>query len=67
MKVTVKRAMIDRARQTMLVADASKFARTALLRVAAIDEIAVLVTDAEPPRALVTRAAEGDCEIVVAE
>lgn len=67
MKVAVKRAMIDRARQTMLVADASKFARTALLRVAAIDEMAVLVTDAEPPRALAARAAEGDCEIIVAE
>jgi DeoR family glycerol-3-phosphate regulon repressor len=66
LKVGVKRAMMARARRTMLVADGSKFARTALTHVATLDEIAVLVTDAPVTSRLAARAVEGGCRIVVA-
>jgi DeoR family glycerol-3-phosphate regulon repressor len=67
LKVGVKRAMIARARRAMLIADASKFARTAPVCIAAPDEIGVLVTDAEPPEALGSILAENGCRVVVAD
>lgn len=67
LKVGVKRAMMRRARRTMLIADASKFERTALVRVAPLDEIALLVTDAALPEPLARRATESGCRVVIAE
>ncbi len=45
----VKRAMIRAARQVVLVTDSSKWGRTSLTRVAALDEIDILVTDHDLP------------------
>lgn len=67
LKVGVKRAMIGRARRTMLVADASKFGRTALLRVAGLDELGAIVTDEPLPEPLAAQAAECGCQVIVAE
>ncbi len=66
LKVATKRAMIARARRTLLVADATKFARSAVVRVAEFEAVSTLITDAAPPDRLATRMAEAGCRLVVA-
>lgn len=44
-EVLVSRAIIENARQVILVSDASKFTRRAPVRIARLDEIDILVTD----------------------
>ncbi len=51
-EVSVARAIIDCARQTLLVADHLKFERRAMVRICDISRIDVLVTDAQPPQRL---------------
>ncbi|MEV6338874.1 DeoR/GlpR family DNA-binding transcription regulator [Nocardia vinacea] len=46
LEIPVKRAMVAAARSTIVVADSSKFGRRALARVAGLDEVQSLVTDA---------------------
>jgi DeoR family transcriptional regulator of aga operon len=46
LEVPIKRAMIEAADTTLVVVDSSKFGRRALARVAAVDEVAGVVTDA---------------------
>ena len=53
-EVRVAQAIIDNARRVMLVADASKFARSAPVRIARLDQIDVFVTDRLPSEALRT-------------
>ena len=48
-EVRVARTLIAQARSTILVADASKFERTAPVRIASLEEIDRFVTDAPPP------------------
>ena len=48
-EVRVARSLIARARQTILVADRSKFERSAPVRIASLEEIDCFVTDAPPP------------------
>ena len=50
-EVQVSRAIIENARRVMLVADASKFARRAPVRIASLAEIDILVTDRLPSHA----------------
>lgn len=50
-EVTVSRAIIDNARQVMLVADGLKFARTAPIRIGHLAEIDIFVTDELPSAA----------------
>lgn len=45
LEVPLKRAIIAAAAQTVVVADSSKFGRRALARVAALDEVDVIITD----------------------
>ena len=47
-EVEVSRAIIENAHRVILVADSSKFARRAPVRIASLDEIDVLVTDHLP-------------------
>ena len=49
-EVKVAQAIIANARHVILVADASKFARTAPVRIARIGQIGTFVTDRCPPR-----------------
>jgi DeoR family glycerol-3-phosphate regulon repressor len=65
-KVAAKRAMMAGARRRLLLADASKFGRPALMRLGAASEFHVLVTDAEPPAQLRKAFASGGPEILVA-
>lgn len=47
-EVQVSRAILENARQVLLVADASKFSRRAPVRIARLSEVDVLVTDRLP-------------------
>ena len=49
-EVQVSRAIIENARQVMLVTDQTKFSRRAPVRIARLDEINILVTDQLPPK-----------------
>jgi DeoR family glycerol-3-phosphate regulon repressor len=48
-EVKVARAIIEGARQTILVADSMKYARSAPVRIGHLSELAVFVTDEAPP------------------
>lgn len=50
--VWVKRTMIERARQTVLVLDNSKFEQKAFETICALDAVDHLVTDGDPPKPL---------------
>lgn len=63
-KIAAKQAVIARARQAVVVADAGKFARSAVVRIAPPDAFALLVSDAEPPAALATRLAEAGVRVL---
>jgi len=51
-KIAVKQAALRRADMTVAVGDASKFLRQAVMRLAPVDDITRLVTDAAPPASL---------------
>ena len=51
--VWVKRTMIERAKETVLVLDNSKFEQKAFENICALDAVDHLVTDAAPPKPLV--------------
>ncbi|GFE62990.1 DeoR/GlpR family DNA-binding transcription regulator [Litoreibacter roseus] len=51
-EVGVSRAIIEQARRTFLVADHSKFDRTAPVRIASMSEVDAFYTDALPPNPL---------------
>jgi DeoR family glycerol-3-phosphate regulon repressor len=53
-EVLAARAIIDHARSVILVADATKFERSAPIRIANISSIHHFVTDLEPPPAFST-------------
>ncbi|MGY9047885.1 hypothetical protein P775_05855 [Puniceibacterium antarcticum] len=64
-EVVVSRTIIEQARSAFLVADASKFQRTAPARIASMSEVDTFFTDAAPPPALVEKCADWDTEIVL--
>ncbi len=65
-KVAVKQAAIANARRVVAVADASKFERSAVVRVAPPSAVHVLVTDAPPPAALRRALTDAGLELIVA-
>ena len=66
LKVAIKQAMVAQARRVILVADASKFTRSALVRVMPFEAVSIFVTDALPPEHLAQRIADAGCRLVVA-
>ena len=68
-EVKVAQAIIETARQTILVADAMKFTRTAPVRIGHLDQIDVLVTDEAPPQdiAAICEAAGVRIEVAASE
>ena len=62
----VKRAYIEHADQVILLCDASKFGKRSLVQACGLREIDVLITDAEPPKALALALAEASVRVVVA-
>src|SRR5258707_6663156 len=59
-------AMIDAARRTIVLADASKLGRRAFAQVAPLERIGILVTDEKPPNDLVHALKEARVELIIA-
>jgi len=66
-EVRVAQAIIANARRTFLVADATKFTRSAPVRIAHISEISALFTDAPPPDSIAKLCREHEVAVRVAE
>ncbi len=66
-EVVAARAIIEHARSVILVADSSKFERRAPIRVASIDRVNHLVTDALPSPELVARCAQSGVTLHLAD
>jgi DeoR family glycerol-3-phosphate regulon repressor len=66
-EVRVSREIIAHARRTILVADATKFERSAPVRIANLSDISTFVTDRTPPQPIVELCAEHGVAIEVAE
>jgi DeoR/GlpR family transcriptional regulator of sugar metabolism len=62
----VKKAMLERSSQAILMLDSSKVGRKVMSRVCGIDDIDVLVTDREPEAKLLSRITQLDTKLVVA-
>ncbi|BBK41022.1 DeoR/GlpR family transcriptional regulator [Allostella vacuolata] len=65
-KVAVKQAAIARSRAAVAVGTAGKFARSAVVAVAAVDAFSHIVTDRPPPPALATLLDQGGVRLVTA-
>ena len=66
-EVRVSRAIIENAREVFLVADASKFARSAPVRITEISAVTAFFTDRPPPAAFTARCAEAGVRIEIAD
>jgi len=66
-EVGVSRTIIAQARKTWLVADHSKFQRTAPARIASMEQIDSFFTDLPPPESLVQRCAQWKTQVVLAQ
>ena len=65
-EVRAARSIMDNSRQVFLVADHTKFGRNAMVRLGHIGEIDALITDQEPPPALVEVIGNSDLKLLVA-
>ncbi|MDJ0391552.1 DeoR/GlpR family DNA-binding transcription regulator [Roseomonas sp. E05] len=63
----IARAMIARARQVTLLADASKLGRPALFRLCGLEAVSRLVTDLPPPAVLATALAAAGVEVLLVD
>jgi len=63
-EVQVSRAIIENARRVILVADSSKFARSAPVRIATLSEVDVLITDQLPSLEIATMCRAHKVEVV---
>jgi len=66
-EASLKHAMMDRATQVIMVADAAKFHRAYLHRLCGFDRIDVLVTDEPPPEPVMSALIALGVEVIVAE
>lgn len=66
-EVRVARAIIENARRVFLVADHTKFGRTAMVRLGDLSQIDTLFTDAAPPASLARALRAARTRLVVAE
>lgn len=64
-EVRVAQTVMGLARRSCLLADGSKFARSAPVRIARIAAFDMFVTDAAPPQAVAESCRESGCEIVL--
>jgi len=65
-EAATKRAMVRAGQRTVVLADSSKLGREHLVRFAAIEDVDVLVTDAEADPAAVSQLEDAGIEVVVA-
>lgn len=66
-EVKVAQAIIENARHTILVADNSKFERSAPVRIGHISQLSTFVTDQPPPRNIAAICSEKEVELLIAE
>ena len=66
-EVAVARAIIENSRSTILACDATKFERTAPVRICHISALSAFVTDESPPRTFAAVCAEADVDIEIAD
>ncbi len=64
LEVDVARAMIAQARSLTVLADASKFGRGGLIKVASLDAVARVVTETEPPREIAWALKDAGIEVI---
>lgn len=62
----IKRVYIERATQVVVLCDSTKFGRLSMVRICALDEVDLLITDAPPPPDLRHALERASVEIVVA-
>ncbi len=65
-EVRVAQTVIGLARRSYLMADHSKFARSAPVRIGRIADFDAFVSDAKPPTSVLESCRAGNCEIVIA-
>jgi DeoR family glycerol-3-phosphate regulon repressor len=65
-EVRVAQAIIENARRVCLVADHSKFERNAPVRIGALRELDMLITDKPPPAGIARLCREAEVEVVLA-
>ena len=63
----LKKIYLERSDQRIFLCDSTKFRRLSTIRVAALSEASVLITDAPPPSDLASALAGAGVEIRVAE
>jgi len=63
---TMAASMIAAARRTIVLADSSKFNHQLLGQIATLDQVDILVTDAEPPRDLFNALEELEVQVLIA-
>jgi DeoR family glycerol-3-phosphate regulon repressor len=66
-EVKVTQAILSNARQSFLVADATKFTRSAPVRIARISDLDAVFTDAPPPQDVAALCRENDVALHVAD
>lgn len=62
----VKRAFLSNASQVIVLCDSSKFGRRALTRIAALDKIHTLITEAPPPDEFASALREAGVHVIIA-
>jgi len=63
----IRRLMMKKAKETYALVDYSKFDVTAFTRVAELDEIDVVITDAQAPQSIISQLEEIGVEVIVVE
>lgn len=63
----IRRLMMKKAKETYALIDYSKFDVTAFTKVAGIDEIDVVITDAQAPQSIVQQLEENGVEVILVE
>ena len=66
-EVQVARAIIENARRTMLVADITKFDRTAPVRIGQVSQLDTMITDSPPPSRFAELCALSEVHLEIAE
>ena len=66
-EVRVAKAIMQNARNVMLVADATKFTRTAPVRIGHLSDVDVFVTDQSPPEPVVSYCRDNGVRLEIAQ
>lgn len=64
-EVTMKRAMVERCRRVVGVADARKWGNVATATFARLDQVSLLITDADAPEGLIEEIRQREVEVLV--